>query len=592
MIRPAMGWFLLASALVASSASARTFYILPDGTGDVPTIQGGADASADGDTLLLGPGVYTGTGNVDVNIGTPCFVISEQGAEATVIDGEGVHAGLIVQWLRLLQGVTFRDARIGLSIYDAATVRDCVFTGCSSAGITGLGGLVTLADSRFIDNGVGAGSVDEAVGCVFRGNGTGLGTSFMSAIIRNNTFENNDLAMGLDGSPTIVENRFVGNGIPGDEGSGVIYVGDIGATITDNYIAGNYGRIVTGASTGVTLERNVIVNNEARIVVMYEGILRLAGNTIAGNRSPAVSLVRANMLQCDVTGNIVAFNVAPAIFESHDVSTTVHGNDIYGNAGDVAAGDVELADNFSLDPWFCCPPEGRFTLQSGSPCLAENSPSGERVGALGSGCDGMQVDPRYSPATLSAQSGGFVTVTLPAPPEVDVSTARLDYFVRPASAGTKAHRATLKFSVGDILEALDDVSAGAVHDLQFTANTPSGLALRAVFQLRIVNDAHEPHDKTSGRPSESEEVRDGIVAVTPNPFNPTTRIRYGLTRPGHVRLVIYDVAGRAVARLVDADQPAGNRAIEWNADGVSSGVYFGRLTTPEGAYTSKLIVLK
>jgi hypothetical protein len=83
----------------------------------------------------------------------------------------------------------------------------------------------------------------------------------------------------------------------------------------------------------------------------------------------------------------------------------------------------------------------------------------------------------------------------------------------------------------------------------------------------------------------------------PNPFNPSTTIRYHLTEATHVTLAIYDSGGREIARLVDADEPKGMRTCTWNGcddDGitVSSGVYFYRLTAGKTTISKKLILLR
>jgi len=76
----------------------------------------------------------------------------------------------------------------------------------------------------------------------------------------------------------------------------------------------------------------------------------------------------------------------------------------------------------------------------------------------------------------------------------------------------------------------------------------------------------------------------------PNPFNPTTTIKYQLPAQGgvdgnaanNVRLVVYDMLGRAVAVLVDAKQGPGNYEAKWNASGAASGVYLYRLNVYSG----------
>jgi hypothetical protein len=67
----------------------------------------------------------------------------------------------------------------------------------------------------------------------------------------------------------------------------------------------------------------------------------------------------------------------------------------------------------------------------------------------------------------------------------------------------------------------------------------------------------------------------------PNPFNPTTTIKYDLPEGGNVSLIVYDVLGREVTNLVDGFEEAGYRAVTWNATTVASGVYFARLNVAD-----------
>ena len=63
----------------------------------------------------------------------------------------------------------------------------------------------------------------------------------------------------------------------------------------------------------------------------------------------------------------------------------------------------------------------------------------------------------------------------------------------------------------------------------------------------------------------------------PNPFNPTTTIPYQIPVASRVTLAVYDVLGRRVATLVDAEQAAGRHQVGWRADRFASGVYFVRM---------------
>ncbi len=60
----------------------------------------------------------------------------------------------------------------------------------------------------------------------------------------------------------------------------------------------------------------------------------------------------------------------------------------------------------------------------------------------------------------------------------------------------------------------------------------------------------------------------------PNPFNPSTKISYKLQAVGNIGVKVFDITGRLVTTLVNARQSAGNYEVEFNASGISSGVYF------------------
>ena len=60
----------------------------------------------------------------------------------------------------------------------------------------------------------------------------------------------------------------------------------------------------------------------------------------------------------------------------------------------------------------------------------------------------------------------------------------------------------------------------------------------------------------------------------PNPFNPSTSIRYAIPLASSVRIVVYNILGQAVGSLFDNIQNAGMHEITWNASGFASGVYF------------------
>jgi spore coat protein A len=93
-------------------------------------------------------------------------------------------------------------------------------------------------------------------------------------------------------------------------------------------------------------------------------------------------------------------------------------------------------------------------------------------------------------------------------------------------------------------------------------------------------------------------ARYALHSAVPNPLNPRTRIGYELRKAGRARIDVFDVSGRLVATLLDANRPAGASNVTWDgraASGtrVASGVYSYRLKVRgEPTLTRKMVVLK
>lgn len=83
-----------------------------------------------------------------------------------------------------------------------------------------------------------------------------------------------------------------------------------------------------------------------------------------------------------------------------------------------------------------------------------------------------------------------------------------------------------------------------------------------------------------------------LSANYPNPFNPSTEIRFALPEAAQVSLVVYDVTGREVATLVDQPMGAGEHSTMWNASSLPSGTYLYRLTAGDFTQTKSMILMK
>ncbi len=87
-------------------------------------------------------------------------------------------------------------------------------------------------------------------------------------------------------------------------------------------------------------------------------------------------------------------------------------------------------------------------------------------------------------------------------------------------------------------------------------------------------------------------TRTALNANYPNPFNPTTIISYQLAQSGHIRLTVWNILGRRVATLVDANQQKGIHEVSFNASQLSSGVYFYRLQSGNKVLVKKMLLMK
>lgn len=83
-----------------------------------------------------------------------------------------------------------------------------------------------------------------------------------------------------------------------------------------------------------------------------------------------------------------------------------------------------------------------------------------------------------------------------------------------------------------------------------------------------------------------------LVQNYPNPFNPLTKVTFDLANSGLIKGIVYDILGREVTTLVNAELPAGRHQIDFDASDLPSGIYFFRLTTRGYSEMIKMMLVR
>lgn len=78
----------------------------------------------------------------------------------------------------------------------------------------------------------------------------------------------------------------------------------------------------------------------------------------------------------------------------------------------------------------------------------------------------------------------------------------------------------------------------------------------------------------------------------PNPFNPTTTIKYDIANNSYVKLVVYDLSGKEVETIVSSNLQAGRYEATWSGSNYASGVYFARIEAGSYKHIIKMLLIK
>lgn len=242
----------------------------------------------------------------------------------------------------------------------------------------------------------------------------------------------------------------------------------------------------------------------------------------------------------------------------------IDGPNTRGGIGDVTKSD----DNINAAPLFCARYAGDYTLSTHSPASAEHSSCG-RMGAFDTACE-------ITPVLVQ-----------------DFTGTRVEHGVQLQWSLSEAQEVLLRrLEQGASAELYRGQGASGVY---VDTAAPAG-ALR--YGLGIVQNGQEifPLETLSVVASEVP-ARTTLLGMFPNPFNPSTTIKYELDRTQAVTLRIFDRAGRLVTTLVDEQQVAGKHELEWRGTDregrqLASGVYLCQLRAGSHSQSLRMVLLR
>jgi hypothetical protein len=108
----------------------------------------------------------------------------------------------------------------------------------------------------------------------------------------------------------------------------------------------------------------------------------------------------------------------------------------------------------------------------------------------------------------------------------------------------------------------------------------------------VISETVTQYIPTTGIENSSEPTSFNLNQNYPNPFNPETNIKFSINKSALTTLKVYDISGKEVSSLLNEKLIAGSYVVKFNANSLSSGVYYYTLTSGDVKQTKKMMLIK
>ena len=411
----------------------------------------------------------------------------------------------------------------------------------------------------------------------------------------NHAYAGGGISIWEQEGPTLT-NIIISNNTATWLGGGIMIAASV-ATLTDVDIfeniategEGNFAASGGGVfmDHGDAIMENVnIYNNsaeyEAGISLWFENNLKLYNSTIYGNDAGTSN---GGIGTFSFEGNITITNTI--FWENAPNDVTLSPSQVTITYSNINWNNDE--DNIYANPLFSDAENGDFSLQQGSPCID--------AGTVDLDGDGEEDITDYFGLApdMGAYEYSFAVTGLHY--NIENVSAILDWDPIENFQYYKIERSTDSLFITAVESSFLQDNTYTDNDLEFNTEYFYRVSAFLGYWTDYSNVVSVIIESVSISDQDKIPTSFAVHQNHPNPFNPTTQIKYDLPEDALVSITIYDIMGRSIKSLVNSNQSAGYRSIQWNAtnnlgEPVSAGMYIYMIQAGEFRKVKKMVLLK